>query len=57
MSSTFKRVRGGGGGEEGREIPLLGLIYVVTGTNREWREKLANKTLDEQREKARRSSV
>lgn len=55
MSSTFKRVRGGG--EEGREIPLLGLIYVVTGTNREWREKLANKTLEEQREKARRSRV
>lgn len=30
---------------------MLGLIYVVTGTNRKWREKLANKTLEEKKSK------
>lgn len=33
------------------KIPLLGLIYVVTGHAGKWREKLANKTLERARER------
>lgn len=35
------------------KIPLLGLIYVVTGHTGKWREKLANKTLERTRERER----
>lgn len=40
-------------GVGGRKIPLLGVIYVVTGHTGKWREKLANKTLKRTREKER----